>query len=85
MSPKGVEHSFSAPTTSIRITCIHQCRRKALSTSRIHDAIRTATVHPSMSPKGVEHLLLKVVFVVMLMCIHQCRRKALSTRVRSQD
>ena len=33
MSPKGVEHREALNATSEYVRCIHQCRRKALSTS----------------------------------------------------
>ena len=36
--------------------CIHQCRRKALSTCSAGIPFAGLRVHPSMSPKGVEHM-----------------------------
>ena len=40
MSPKGVEHSTAITPSLFLMTCIHQCRRKALSTR--HTALRSA-------------------------------------------
>ena len=56
MSPKGVEHWASSAGLTVIPACIHQCRRKALSTrSRGGWSGLRMGVHPSMSPKGVEH------------------------------
>ena len=57
MSPKGVEHLVESIEASDILACIHQCRRKALSTSlRRGTTDSERPVHPSMSPKGVEHI-----------------------------
>ena len=57
MSPKGVEHEDDAIVVDTYHMCIHQCRRKALSTQEPtpHEPPQSFGVHPSMSPKGVEH------------------------------
>ena len=55
MSPKGVEHDFDIAITFGSKKCIHQCRRKALSTRADTLAYPIDQVHSSMSPKGVEH------------------------------
>ena len=56
MSPKGVEHANWRCSRPAPRKCIHQCRRKALSTHPTGRQLGWATgVHPSMSPKGVEH------------------------------
>ena len=82
MSPKGVEHYNGETPPLNRRECIHQCRRKALSTQwwPVCWPQRSA-VHPSMSPKGVEHyeMLSDGKARNLDECIHQCRRKALST------
>ena len=79
MSPKGVEHLTIEVTQDDIDECIHQCRRKALSTMVNHLAGPRLDVHPSMSPKGVEHLRRSEAAALTWLCIHQCRRKALST------
>ena len=55
MSPKGVEHEIDFSFAGFPETCIHQCRRKALSTGMTVGCFLPCMVHPSMSPKGVEH------------------------------
>ena len=56
MSPKGVEHQFVDFSIDPGEECIHQCRRKALSTLNLRPCgLLVWLVHPSMSPKGVEH------------------------------
>ena len=56
MSPKGVEHTIEIGEWTHDGTCIHQCRRKALSTVQMRPFVRPERqVHSSMSPKGVEH------------------------------
>ena len=55
MSPKGVEHEYAKKKTDMDRVCIHQCRRKALSTKTGTREFPNANVHSSMSPKGVEH------------------------------
>ena len=57
MSPKGVEHNVDFSTPPFKGACIHQCRRKALSTLKpLPPLLLKCSVHPSMSPKGVEHV-----------------------------
>ena len=55
MSPKGVEHQVEGAKAQLELQCIHQCRRKALSTRLGTHRCSPRCVHSSMSPKGVEH------------------------------
>ena len=88
MSPKGVEHYRYGYKDEFEFcaSCIHQCRRKALSTAEYDDrpgcGTSTERVHSSMSPKGVEHVDWEPMAFGNAECIHQCRRKALSTNRR---
>ena len=80
MSPKGVEHIEFHAISVIVGACIHQCRRKALST-------RSASGSPARPQRCIHQCRRKALSTCSgststarePWCIHQCRRKALST------